>query len=186
MSIASEIQALQQDKSDIATAISNKGVTVPSNSGFDSFAGLIENIHNGYKTQYVEDKFVGTKSTLGPYVLDFEPKAVVIKCNEAQATIYKNMTLASAANTLSLMSGFLLEPGFVSTSNVPSFVWMKKTATSTDMEIVIRNLGSIMHKTYDSQTGKWNISFYNNDVGSYAFRFYCSEVGAFQLVFIGD
>ena len=47
MSIASEIQALQQDKSDIATAISNKGVTVPSGSGFDSFAGLINDIPSG-------------------------------------------------------------------------------------------------------------------------------------------
>ena len=47
MSIASEIQALQQDKSDIATAISNKGVTVPSGSGFDSFASLINDIPTG-------------------------------------------------------------------------------------------------------------------------------------------
>lgn len=54
MSIASEIQALQQDKSDIATAISNKGVTVPSGSGFDSFANLISNIPTGGNYPYIE------------------------------------------------------------------------------------------------------------------------------------
>ena len=44
MSIASQIEALSQDKEDIAAAIADKGVTVPSGSGFRNFADLIESI----------------------------------------------------------------------------------------------------------------------------------------------
>ena len=44
MSIASEIQRLQQDSADIASAIAAKGVTVPSGSGYDDYAGLISSI----------------------------------------------------------------------------------------------------------------------------------------------
>lgn len=65
MSIASEIQALQQDKSDIATAIANKGVTVPSGSGFDSFAGLINDIPSGGigKIEYLEGTVIPASDT---------------------------------------------------------------------------------------------------------------------------
>ena len=44
MSIASEITRLQNDSAAIASAIAAKGVTVPSGSGFDDYAGLIANI----------------------------------------------------------------------------------------------------------------------------------------------
>lgn len=44
MSIASEIQRLQTDSAAIASAISAKGVTVPSGSGYDEYASLIASI----------------------------------------------------------------------------------------------------------------------------------------------
>ena len=44
MSIATEIARLQSDSSAIASALSAKRVTVPSGSGFDDYAGLINNI----------------------------------------------------------------------------------------------------------------------------------------------
>ena len=47
MSIATAITALQSASSDIASAIEAKGVTVPSGSGFDDYAGLISNISGG-------------------------------------------------------------------------------------------------------------------------------------------
>lgn len=47
MSIASEISRLQSDSAAIASAIEAKGVTVPSGSGFDDYAGLIANISGG-------------------------------------------------------------------------------------------------------------------------------------------
>lgn len=47
MSIATQISALQQDKTDIATAITNKGGTVSSGDGFDDFAADIATIPSG-------------------------------------------------------------------------------------------------------------------------------------------
>lgn len=55
MSIASEITRLQQAKSDLATSIENKGVTVPATTTIDGYATLVDNIQTGgsselYKT----------------------------------------------------------------------------------------------------------------------------------------
>lgn len=47
MSIASQISRLQADSADIASAISAKGVTVPSGSGYDDYASLIASIPSG-------------------------------------------------------------------------------------------------------------------------------------------
>lgn len=47
MSIASEITRLQGVKSDILSAIANKGVTVPAGSALDDCAGLIADIPSG-------------------------------------------------------------------------------------------------------------------------------------------
>jgi hypothetical protein len=48
MSIASEITRLQNDSAAIAAAIAAKGVTVPSGSGMDDYAGLIAQIQTKY------------------------------------------------------------------------------------------------------------------------------------------
>src|SRR5574344_1336695 len=47
MSVQSEITRLTTAKSDIATAITNKGVTVPSSTKLDGMAALIGNISGG-------------------------------------------------------------------------------------------------------------------------------------------
>lgn len=47
MSIASEITRLQGVKSDILTAIADKGVTVPADSALDDCPGLIGDIEQG-------------------------------------------------------------------------------------------------------------------------------------------
>lgn len=50
MSIQSEINRLTAAKSDIATAITNKGVAVPSGTKIDGMAGLITDIQTGVDT----------------------------------------------------------------------------------------------------------------------------------------
>ena len=50
MSIQSEINRLNTAKSDIATAIANKGVAVPSGTKIDGMAGLITDIQVGVDT----------------------------------------------------------------------------------------------------------------------------------------
>lgn len=47
MSIASEITRLQTAKSDLATSIANKGVTVPANATLDDYAALVDSIQTG-------------------------------------------------------------------------------------------------------------------------------------------
>lgn len=47
MSIASEINRLQQAKSDLATSIENKGVTVPAATTIDGYAALVDQIQQG-------------------------------------------------------------------------------------------------------------------------------------------
>ena len=60
MSIADKITALQNASSAIASAISAKGVTVPSGSGFEDYATLIGNISSG-----------GSGATLTPTAGDY-------------------------------------------------------------------------------------------------------------------
>lgn len=52
MSIASEITRLQQAKSDLATSISNKGVTVPASTTLDGYAALVDSIPAGSSSLY--------------------------------------------------------------------------------------------------------------------------------------
>lgn len=47
MSIATEIQRLQNAKTSLATAIGNKGVTVPSETKLDGYASLVDQIQTG-------------------------------------------------------------------------------------------------------------------------------------------
>lgn len=47
MSIASEISRLQTAKSDLATSITNKGVTVPAATTIDGYAALVDQIQTG-------------------------------------------------------------------------------------------------------------------------------------------
>lgn len=47
MSISVEIARLQQSKSDLATSITNKGVTVPAATTLDGYAALVDQIQTG-------------------------------------------------------------------------------------------------------------------------------------------
>lgn len=47
MSISNEILRLQTAKSDLATSIANKGVTVPSSATLDDYAALVDSIQTG-------------------------------------------------------------------------------------------------------------------------------------------
>ena len=57
MSVQSEIDRIAGAKSDISTAITNKGVTVPSGTKLDGMAALIDSIESGgggYKGEWTE------------------------------------------------------------------------------------------------------------------------------------
>ena len=52
MSVADEILRLQQAKSDLATSITNKGVTVPAATTLDGYAALVDQIQQGGTLPY--------------------------------------------------------------------------------------------------------------------------------------
>lgn len=52
MSVADEILRLQQAKSDLATSIANKGVTVPAATTLDGYAALVDQIQQGSVLPY--------------------------------------------------------------------------------------------------------------------------------------
>jgi len=82
MSIASEIQRLQNDSSAIASAIATKGVTVPSGSGFDDYAGLIGQISGGGSVlPYTPLEYIQTDGTayINSKVIAKEPIAFDMK-----------------------------------------------------------------------------------------------------------
>ena len=58
MSVQSEIDRIAGAKSDISTAIMNKGVTVPSGTKLDGMAALIDSIESDGKTVNLQTKSV--------------------------------------------------------------------------------------------------------------------------------
>lgn len=86
MSIASEITRLQAAKSDLATSIANKGVTVPANATLDDYPALVDSIQTGgggfqygSKIEYLEsngNQWINT-GLYGSINLDYEVTAMV-------------------------------------------------------------------------------------------------------------
>lgn len=162
----------------IANAIRNKNnestTYLPS-----EMANAIMNLKDSI---YIQDIFVGTKTSL-TYSLDFEPKIFIIKCNEQTQVIYDNLELSSKANTHGLLGGFIIEPGVINgmPSNLPWFVWVKKTKTSTAPEIMARNVGYFMTTKYNTNTNKWDVTL-GYEAGSQSFRIALNG-GNLQIVF---
>jgi hypothetical protein len=65
MSVADEILRLQQAKSDLATSIAAKGVTVPASATLDDYPALVDNIQQGgglpYDAEIEYLQFAGTQ-----------------------------------------------------------------------------------------------------------------------------
>ena len=68
MSIASEITRLQQAKSDLATSIENKGVTVPAATTLDGYAALVDQIQQGITPVLPYDEVAYIENTSNAYI----------------------------------------------------------------------------------------------------------------------
>ena len=187
MSIASQIEALSQDKEDIAVAIEEKGVTVPSGSGFRNFAGLISNIFNGKKALYVEEVFdTDHCRQYLSYELDFEPQAIMVVCNESYNTLKQIIDLdntATATNKCFLSKYCRFEQGF---------------ADDMELNIVLSFWQTSASDAYTTRTSypwsktkvgdKWQFTLGRTDTSSYAHRIIQSgnENLPLQVLFIGE
>ena len=83
MSIATEITRLQNAKSDLATAITNKGVTVPASTTLDGYASLVTAIPTGSTAKGLEH--IGSLTTL---------------TKKLSATDYPNWTPSTTASAI--------------------------------------------------------------------------------------
>ena len=214
MSIQTEITrlngiktTLQSDQNAIANAISEKGVTVPSGSGFDDFSSLIGNIHD-LKIAYFEENAETTTTESNPVIkqylnfeLDFEPKAFFFKCNGSNLISNLSSVLSdfmdgirttySNAVGYSLLSAFCIYSGFdtILTGNVPNMIWLYNSPSSADApEVSIVNNANLLTKTQNTQTGKWNVTLGLADSGSPKryYRFILPTSNAkFQIYFLG-
>lgn len=78
MSISDEILRLQTAKSDLATSIANKGVTVPVNATLDDYPALVDSIQTGgggstqlYKTVTLTENHTSDAVGNPPYWVSF-------------------------------------------------------------------------------------------------------------------
>lgn len=95
MSIASELSRLQQAKSDLATSITNKGVTVPAATTLDGYAALVDQIQQGGGTLPYDSKIEYIESTGAQYIdtgINLRKKVVIV----ANISITKSITSNSA------------------------------------------------------------------------------------------
>lgn len=97
MSIASEISRLQSAKADLKTAIEGKGVTVPSATTLDGYAGLVDSISGGggaVEIKTVSASISNTKALFDALVPSIQAnKTYVIAEYEAQdQTLYNGIS----------------------------------------------------------------------------------------------
>lgn len=90
MSVASEINRLQTAKADLKTAIEAKGVTVPSSTKLDGYAGLVDSIEVGggggeNMIKFIKIDLTGkSTSRSNPYIIDVTDDDVIYN-------VYENM-----------------------------------------------------------------------------------------------
>ena len=84
MSVHSEIDRIAGAKSDIATAITNKGVTVPSGTKLDGMAALINSISGGEDVIIKQVRF----NPSGNYLLNGDKCVITHNCGKIPKAVF--------------------------------------------------------------------------------------------------
>ena len=120
MSITSELNRLQQAKTDLATSITNKGVTVPAATTLDEYASLIDQIQQGggsidildeMKNVYVAIPYSAPYNTNYGFLCNFEygkSYKVIVKPRHAFTGRIDLYCYLGNANTPNILMGQLL------------------------------------------------------------------------------
>lgn len=131
MSVATEITRIQGAKSDIASAIENKGVTVPSSTKIDGMAALINKIDENRRDEAVEKDvifidFDGTilySYTAAEFALLTE--LPTLKTHEENMTAVRwNWTLSDAKTYVSVYGGLVIGQECATTDG-KTHVWIR-------------------------------------------------------------
>lgn len=144
MSIASEITRLQTAKSDLATSIANKGVTVPASATLDDYAALVDSIQTGEggsslpydaEVEYLEStgtQWIDTGVTVGG------TNNIIVELKVAQTVD----TTAVSFYFAQPLSGSNYFAAYANASNKYACVYRNKWAastTSTDRSVHVLN-----------------------------------------------
>lgn len=122
MSIASELNRLLQAKSDLATSITNKGVTVPSSATLDDYPALVDSISGGGTSIYDEMRdyvYVITPYSTAynaTYALSYnlvngKSYKIILKAKNAPTGNLVLYAYQGNANTPNTTTGIVLSPG---------------------------------------------------------------------------
>ena len=95
MSIASELNRLLQAKSDLATSIENKGVTVPSATTIDGYAALVDQIQQGTPLPY--DAEVTYLESTGTQFINSGVNATATLTTEIKFSLVSGFTLGNTS-----------------------------------------------------------------------------------------
>ncbi|MGM9590624.1 MAG: hypothetical protein ACI3V0_10695 [Faecousia sp.] len=82
MSVQTEITRLESAKTEIASAIAGKGVTVPDGTRLDGLAALIDSIEAGVAVQRATGTFTTNSSGAATVNCGFQPDVVVVTKGE--------------------------------------------------------------------------------------------------------
>ena len=189
--IAENLKMLQNDKLAIASAISNKGCTVPSGSGFNDFASLIESIPSGESFQTFYQKITQTSGVQYlSFSVDFEPKIVVFICNWSPPRLFTKFPEVASGEILNaIQSAIYLKAGIDATlaTNLNFLVYQQRTNNSgTNVDSVSTSMVlKPISVSYNSSTNKYDVVIGLEDSSTTG---KCTIIGATNLkydVFIG-
>lgn len=119
MSIVSELNRLQQAKSDLATSIINKGVTVPSSATLDDYPALVDQIQGGGSIDIFEimennifTVVSGTSPSNANYAFKFnfedgKKYKIIVKCRNVTPNAITFYTYKTNSNTPNVPIGVL-------------------------------------------------------------------------------
>lgn len=161
--IAENLQTLQNDKLAIASAISNKGGTVPSGSGFNDFASLIESIPSGESFQTFYQKITQTAEVKYlSFSVDFEPKVVIFICDWAPPRLFTKFPEVASGEVLNAIhSAIYLKAGINAalTTNFEFLVYAQRTNNSgTNADIVSTTIAyKPISVSHNSSTNKYDV-----------------------------
>lgn len=170
--IAENLQMLQNDKLAIAGAISNKGCTVPSGSGFNDFASLIETIPSGESFQTFYQQITQTSEVRYlTFSVDFEPKTVDFICTWSLSRLFTNFPEVASGETLNAIhSAVYLKAGTDAAlaTDLNFVVYQQRTNNSgTNVDMVSTTLMlQPISVSYNSSTNKYDVVVGLEDVST--------------------
>lgn len=154
MSITSELNRLQQAKSDLATSITNKGVTVPAATTIDGYAALVDQIQQGGGALPYDAEIQYLQSTGADAYID--TNIVPLTTDDFYCEYYLvtplNTTADSSASLFGCMSGWASKSYMVAINPSSNKVFVVIGSKDTNYSRTITNFSNSWQIVYKNGT----------------------------------